>query len=265
MYCSIFILCVFGNHVFKREYYKESLSARLSLRLASTPPNLPQQSDRNHLQDALVLRLRTQFDHENTPTATAAQLTLPSTNHLNTFTLFTRTNKVLHVSSTSENAPWCNMSTEQSLIELQDKVARQNTHTLKAPSTQQFHCAKSPRDCKKTKHKSALQPESPGRSSTERKRAMTCKTLKHESKKTTLVEITLTQWLSHCEQQVDHENAPATPWCSIFTTQRLTELQENMKRRDVEGVWAWDAVKFRWHEVEMLWSLDDMKLRCCEV
>ena len=29
--------------------------------------------------------------------------------------------------------------------------------------------------------------------------------------------------------------------------------------------WSWDAVKFRWHEVEMLWSLDDMKLRCCEV
>ena len=125
-----------------------SLSARLSLHLASTPPDLPQQSDRNHLQDALVLRLRTQFDHENTPTATAAQLTLPYTNHLNTFTLFTRTNKVLHVSSTSENAPWCNMSTVQSLIEL-PKVARQNTHTLKAPSTQQFHCAKSPRDCKK--------------------------------------------------------------------------------------------------------------------
>ena len=154
MYCSIFTLCVFGNHVFKREYYKESLSARLSLRLASTPPNLPQQSDRNHLQDALVLRLRTQFDHENTPTATAAQLTLPSTNHLNTFTLFTQTNKVLHVSSTSENAPWCNMSTVQSLIEL-PKVARRNTHTLKAPSTQQFHNAKSPRDGKKTKHESA--------------------------------------------------------------------------------------------------------------
>ena len=62
-----------------------------------------------------------------------------------------------------------------------------------------------------------------------------------------------------------HENAPAAPWCSIFTAQRLTELQENMKRRDVEGVCDWDAVKFRWHEVEMLWSLDDMKLRCCEV
>ena len=111
-------LCVFGNHVFKRENCKESLSARLSLRLASTPPYLPQQSDRNHLQDALVLRLRTRFDHENTPTATAAQLTLPSTNHLNTFT---RTNEVLHVTSTSENAPWCNMFTVQSLIELQDK------------------------------------------------------------------------------------------------------------------------------------------------
>lgn len=152
--CSIFILCVFGNHVFKRQYCKESLSARLSLRLASTPPDLPQQSDRNHLQDTLVLRLRTQFDHENTPTATAAQLTLPSTNHLNTFTLFTQTNKVLHVSSTSENAPWCNMSTVQSLIEL-PKVARRNTHTLKAPSTQQFHNAKSPRDGKKTKHESA--------------------------------------------------------------------------------------------------------------
>ena len=110
----------------------------------------------------------------------------------------------LHVTSTSENAPWCNMSTVQSLIELQDKVARQNTHTLKAPSTQQFHCAKSPRDGKKTKHESALQPESPGRSSTERKRAMTCKTPKHESKKATLIEITLTQWLSHCEQQVEN-------------------------------------------------------------
>jgi hypothetical protein len=30
-------------------------------------------------------------------------------------------------------------------------------------------------------------------------------------KNTTLIEITLTQWLSHCEQQIDHENAPAAP------------------------------------------------------
>ena len=46
------------------------------------------------------------------------------------------------------------MSTVQSLIEL-PKVARRNTHTLKAPSTQQFHNAKSPRDGKKTKHENA--------------------------------------------------------------------------------------------------------------
>ena len=217
-----------------------SLSARLSLHLASTPPDLPQQSDRNHLQDALVLRLRTQFDHENTPTATAAQLTLPSTNHLNTFT---RTNKVLQVTSTSENAPWCNMSTVQSLIEL-PKVARQNTHTLKAPSRQQFHCAKSPRDCKKTKHESALQPESPGRSSTERKRAMTWKTPKHESKKNDTDR-------NHLDAMVKPLRAANRPWKCARRT-----LMQHFHRAKTH----WVAIK---HKTP--WYRGCVRLRCCEV
>jgi hypothetical protein len=33
--------------------------------------------------------------------------------------------------------------------------------------------------------------------------------------------------------QVDHENAPAAPWCSSSTPQRLTELQEKMEWREV--------------------------------
>ena len=217
-----------------------SLSARLSLHLASTPPDRPQQSDRNHLQDALVLRLRTQFDHENTPTATAAQLMLPSTNHLNTFT---RTNEVLHVTSTSENAPWCNMSTVQSLIEL-PKVARQNTHTLKAPSTQQFHCAQSPRDGKKTKHKSALQPESPGRSSTERKRAMTCKTLKHESKMKNTDR-------NHLDAMVKPLRATSRPWKCARRT-----LMQHFHRAKTH----WVARKHK-----TTWCRGCVRLRCCEV
>ena len=248
MYCSIFILCVFGNvHRFSSdEYYKESLSARLSLRLASTPPNLPQQSDRNHLQDALVLRLRTQFDswkhtHRNCR-ATDATIHQPP-KHV--YTVYTNKQSVarkfyLWKCTLMQHVHWAKSH----------RVARQSSTTEHAYTQGPFNaaiplCKVTSRDGKKTKHKSALQPESPGRSSTERKRAMNLQNTKaREVKKTTLVEITLTQWLSHCEQQVDHENAPATPWCSIFTTQRLTELQENMKRRDVEGC---------------------VRLRCCEV
>ena len=151
----------------------------------------------------------------------------------------------LHVTSTSENAPWCNMSTVQSLIEL-PKVARQNTHTLKAPSTQQFHCAKSPRDGKKNKARECkLQPKSPGRgSSTERKRAMTCKTLKHESK------IKNTD-RNHLDAMVKPLRATSRPWKCARRT-----LMQHFHRAKTH----WVARKHK-----TTWCRGCVRLRCCEV